>query len=84
MLALSVLSPPINDGSSLADLERPLKSSANVVATFSERQKTRFCEFYNCEYTFDAFRYALSRERTFDLGQYVLLKNDAYREGSAV
>ena len=45
---------------------------------------TRFCVFYDSEYTFDALRFALPRERTVDPGQYVLLRNDARREGGTV
>ena len=80
----SVVSPPISDRSTRADLELPLQTYANVVAIFSERLKTRFCVFYDREYTLDAFRFALPRELTVDLGQYVLLRNDALREGGAV
>ena len=43
-----------------------------------------FCVFYDGEYTLDALRFALPRERTVDLGQYVLLRNDALREDGAV
>ena len=39
---------------------------------------------YNREYTLDALRFALPRERTVDLGQYVLLRNDVLREGGTV
>ena len=46
--------------------------------------KTRFCVFYDREYTLDALRFALPRERTVDLGQYVLLRNDALRENFTV
>ena len=44
----------------------------------------RFCVFYDREYTLDALRFALPRERIVDLGQCVLLRNDAFREGNTV
>ena len=50
----------------------------------SERLKTRFCVFYDREYTLDALRFALPRERTVDLGQYLLLRNDAFCDGGTV
>ena len=84
MSAPSVLSPPISDRSIGADLERLLKTYTNVVAIFSEGLKTRFCVFYDRKYTLDAFRFALSRERTVDFGQYVLLRNDAHCVTNAV
>ena len=40
--------------------------------------------FYDREYTLDALRFAFPRARTVDLGQYVLLRNDALREGGTV
>ena len=64
----SVFSPPISDRLTRADLKLPLQTYANCLAIFSERLKTRFCVFYDREYTMDAFRFALSRERTVDLG----------------
>ena len=67
-----------------ADFGRPLQTYANVVEILSERLKTRFFVFYDREYTLDALRFALSSERNVDLGQYVLLMNDALREGGAV
>ena len=82
--APSVLSPPIYNRSTRGDLERPLQTYTNVVAILSKRLRTRFCVFYNREYKLDALRFALRRERTVDLGQYVLLRNDALREGGAV
>ena len=81
---LSVLSQPISDRSTRTDIERYLQTYANFVAILSERLKTRFCVFYNCDYTLDALRFALPRERTVDLGRFVLLRNDALREGGAV
>ena len=77
MSAPSVLSPPINDRSTCANLERPLQMYANVVAILSQRLKTRFCVFFDSEYTLDALGFALPRDRTVDLGQYILLRNDA-------
>ena len=82
--APSVLSTPIQDRSTREDINRPLQTYANIVGIFSERLKTRFCVFYPCEYTLDALRFAFSRERTVDLGQYVLLRNDARRENGTV
>ena len=41
MSAPLVISPPINDRSTRADLERPLQTYAYVVAILSERLKTR-------------------------------------------
>ena len=82
--APSVLSRPIHDCSTRGDLDRPLQTYANVVAILLERLKTRFCVFYDREHTLDSLRFALPRERTVDLGQYVLLKNDALREGRTV
>ena len=79
ILKPSVLSQPISDRSTRADLERPLQTYANVVAILSERLKTRFCVFYDREYTLDVLRFALPRERNVDLGQYVLLRNYALR-----
>ena len=79
--APSVLSMPNNDRSTRRDIDRPLQTYANIVAILLERLKTRFCIFYDCKYTFDALRFALSRERTVDFGQYVPLRNDALCEG---
>ena len=59
--ALSMLFQPNSDRSTSADLERPLQTYANVVAILSERLKTRFCVFYDREYTLDALRFALPR-----------------------
>ena len=84
MSAPSILSAPVSDRSTRADLERQLQTYANLVTILSERLKTRFCVFYDHEYTLDAFRFALPRERTFDLGKYVFLRNDALCEGGAV
>ena len=69
--APSVLSLPINDRSTRADLERPLQTYANVVAILSKRLKTRIFVLYDREYTLDALRFALPRELTVDLGHYV-------------
>ena len=82
--APSVVSQPISDCSTTADLERPLETYANVVAILSERLKTRFCVFYHREYMLDPLRFALPRERTVDLGQYVLLRNYELSESGAV
>ena len=82
--APSMLSTPIQDRSNRGDIDRPLQTYSNIVAILSERLKTRFCVFYNSEYTLDALRFALPRERTVDLGQYVLLRNDSLREGGTV
>ena len=82
--APSVLSTPIHNRSTRGDIDRPLQTYANIVAILSERLTTRFCVFYDREYTLDALRFALSRERTVDLGQYVLLRNDALRESGTV
>ena len=82
--APSVLSTPIQDRSTYGEIDRPLQTYANIVAILSERLKTRFCLFYDCEYTLDALRFALPRERTVDLGYYVLLRNDALREGGSL
>ena len=79
-----MLSQPISDRSTRADLDRPLQTYVNVVAILPERLKTRFCVFYDREYTLDVLRFALPRERNVDLGQYVLLRNDALREGGTV
>ena len=84
MSAPSVLSTPIHDRSTRGDIDRPLQTYAIIVAILSERLKTRFCVFYDREYTLDALRFALPRERTVDLGQYVLLRNDALRKGGTV
>ena len=84
MSAPSVLLPPVSDRSTRADLERPLQTYANLVAILSERLKTRLCVFYHREYMLDAIRFALPRERTVDLGQYMLLWKDAHRKGGAV
>ena len=54
MSAPSVLSPLISARSTRAALERPLQTYANLVAILSERLKTRFCVFYDREYTLDA------------------------------
>ena len=78
----SVLSTPIQDRSTRGDIDRPLQTYANIVAILSERLKTRFCVFYDREYTLDALRFTLSRERTVDLGQYVFLKKHALSEGN--
>ena len=82
--APSVLSTPIHNRSTRGDIDRPLQAYANIVAILSERLTTRFCVLYDREYTLDALRFALSRERTVDLGQYVLLRNDALRESGTV
>ena len=82
--ASSVLSTPIHDRSTRGNFDRPLQTYANVVAILSERLKTRLCVFYVREYTLDALRFAFPREYPVDLGQYVLLRNDALREGGAV
>ena len=82
--APSVLSTPIQDRSTRGDIDRPLQTYANIIAILSERLKTRFCVFYDREYTVDALRFALPRERTVDLGQYVPLRSDAPREGGTV
>ena len=68
----------------IAETSNARSSRTRVVAIISERLKTRFCVFYDGEYTLDAFRFALPRERTVDLGQYVLLTNDALCEGGTV
>ena len=65
-------------------MDRLLQTYANIVVILSERLMTRFGVFYDREYTIDAFRFAFSRERTVDLGQYVLLPNDALSEGGTV
>ena len=82
--APSVLSTPILDRSTRGNIDRPLHTYANIVVILSERLKTRFCVFYDCEYILGVLRFALPRERTVDLGQYVLLRNDAIREGGTV
>ena len=79
-----MLSTPIHDHSTCGDIDRPLQTYANIVAILSERLKTRFGVFYNREYTLDALRFALSREQTVNLGQYVLLNLDALCEGGTV
>ena len=84
MKAPSVYSTPIHDRSTRGDIDRLLQTYANIVTILSERLKTRFCIFYDREYTLDALRFALPRERTVDLKQYVLLTNDALREGGTV
>ena len=45
------------------------------------RLQSRFCVFYDRDATLDAIRFALPRDRTVDLGQHVLLRNDTLREG---
>ena len=82
--APSAISPPICNNSTRADLERPLQTSANVVAIFSERLKKRFCVIYDRQYTLDALRFALPRKRNVNFRKYVLLRNDAFREAGAV
>ena len=82
--APSMLSPLIHDRSTRGDIDQPLQTNANIVVIISKRLKTRFCVFYDREYTLDALRFALPRERSVDLGQYVLLRNDALREGGTV
>ena len=82
--APSVLSTPIQDRSTCGDIDRAMQTFANIVAILSERLMTRFYVFYDLEYTLDALRFALPRERTVDFGKYVLLKNDALREGGTV
>ena len=77
--APSELSTPIQDRSTCGDIDRPLQTYANIVTIFSGRLKTRLCLFYDCQYTLDVLRFALPRECTVDLGQYVLLRNDALR-----
>ena len=62
-----VLSTPIQDWSTRGDIDRPLQTYANIVAILSEQLKTRFCVFYDREYTLDAFRFAFLRERIVDL-----------------
>ena len=54
----------MSDRSTLADLEHPLQTYANVVAILSKRLKKRFYVFYDREYTLDALRFALPRKRT--------------------
>ena len=61
MSAPSVLSPPINDRSTNANLERPLQTYMNVVAILSKRLKTSFCDFHDREGALDAFKFALPR-----------------------
>ena len=82
--AQSVLSTPIQDRSTCRDIDRALQTYANIVTILLERLKTQFCVFYDFEYTLDALRCALPRERTVDLGKYVLLRNDALREGGTI
>ena len=61
--APSVLSTPIQDRSTRKDIDRPLQTYANIVAILSERLKTRFCVFYDREYTLKALRFALPHKR---------------------
>ena len=82
--APSVLSTPIQDRSTQGDIDRPLQTYANIVAILSDRLKTRFCVFYDHEYTLDALRFALPRKRTVHLGQFVLLRNAALYDGGTV
>ena len=67
--APSVYSTQIQDRSTCGDIDRPLHTYANIVTILSERLKMRFCVFYDREYTLDARRYVLPRERTVNLGQ---------------
>ena len=57
--APSVLSTPIQDRSTRKDIDQPLQTYADIVAILSVRLKTRFCVFYDREYTLDALRFAL-------------------------
>lgn len=57
--APSMLSPLVSDRSTRADLERPLKTYANLVTILSKQHKTRFCVIYNREYTLNELRFAL-------------------------
>ena len=61
MSALVVPSSSVSDRLTRSDLEGPLQTYANLVAILSERLKTRFCVYYNREYTLDALKFALPR-----------------------
>ena len=84
MKAPNILALPQIDRTTRDESKRSLKSYAEVIFILANMLNDRSCVFFDHDAALNALRFALPRERTVDLAQHILLRNDALRTNGSV
>ena len=69
---------------SAGESQLPLTKYLELVHFLLDTLSDTYCVYYDREFTFDAFRLALHRDKLVDVGLSVLLQNDALRAGGPI